>query len=184
MPVTLLDVVLVLQPPPRDLFRGPDQRPQSPNRIQLRLQPDAGVTFTLLAKRPGSGDLATEVPVSVDFRTALGPTQEPYERILSDALAGDPAHFARMDNVEEAWRIVDPALNASRNPSPTRRAAGDRQIQTQAPPAGRGSRSTALTPESPAPTPTPSCLALTSQAVRCALSPPVAANEVPLTMCA
>src|SRR4051794_22067968 len=118
MPVTLLDVVLVLQPPPRDLFRGPDQTPQSPNRIRLRLQPDAGVTFTLLAKQPGNRDLATEIPVSVDFRTALGPTQEPYERILSDALAGDPAHFARMDNVEQAWRIVDPALKASREPLP------------------------------------------------------------------
>ena len=118
MPVTVLDVVLVLQPPPRDLFRGPDQKPPSPNRIRLRLQPDSGLTFTLLAKQPGSGDLATEIPVSVDFRTALGPTHEPYERILSDALAGDPAHFARMDNVEQAWRIVDPALKASREPLP------------------------------------------------------------------
>ena len=116
MPMTLLDVVLVLQPPPRALFRSPDQTPQSPNRIRLRLQPDAGVTFTLLAKQPGNRDLATEIPVSVDFRTALGPSHEPYERILSDALAGDPAHFARMDNVEEAWRIVDPALIASREP--------------------------------------------------------------------
>jgi glucose-6-phosphate 1-dehydrogenase len=69
MPMTLLDVVLVLQPPPRDLFRGPDQTPQSPNRIRLRLQPDAGVTVTLLAKQPANRDLATEIPVSVDFRS-------------------------------------------------------------------------------------------------------------------
>ena len=33
-----------------------------------------------------------------------------YERVLSDALAGDATLFARMDYVEEAWRIVDPVL--------------------------------------------------------------------------
>ena len=33
-----------------------------------------------------------------------------YERVLSDALEGDATLFARMDYVEEAWRIVDPVL--------------------------------------------------------------------------
>jgi glucose-6-phosphate 1-dehydrogenase len=39
------------------------------------------------------------------------PTEmEPYERVLTDAMAGDPTLFARQDYVEEAWRIVDPIL--------------------------------------------------------------------------
>lgn len=118
LPMTALDVVVVLAAPPRALFCGPDQRPPPPNRIRLRLQPDAGVTFALLAKRPGDGDVATEIPVSVDFRTVLGPTQAPYERIFADALAGDPTHFARMDNLEEAWRIVGPALDMPTEPLP------------------------------------------------------------------
>jgi glucose-6-phosphate 1-dehydrogenase len=118
LPVTVLDVVLVLRPPPRALFSGPGQGPPPPNRIRLRLQPDAGVTITLLAKRPGGGDVATEVPVPVDFRTVLGPAHAPYERILADALAGDPTHFARMDNLEEAWRIVGPALDMKTTPLP------------------------------------------------------------------
>jgi glucose-6-phosphate 1-dehydrogenase len=37
---------------------------------------------------------------------------EAYERVLGDAMAGDATHFAREDYVEEAWRIVDPALKA------------------------------------------------------------------------
>ena len=37
---------------------------------------------------------------------------EAYERVLGDAMAGDATHFARQDYVEEAWRIVDPALKA------------------------------------------------------------------------
>jgi glucose-6-phosphate 1-dehydrogenase len=116
--VTVVDVVLVLRPPPRALFSGPGHRPPPPDRIRLRLQPDAGVTFTLLAKRPGNGDVATEIPVSVDFRTVLGAAEQPYERILADAVAGDPAHFARMDNLEEAWRIVGPALDTGTKPLP------------------------------------------------------------------
>jgi glucose-6-phosphate 1-dehydrogenase len=118
LPVTVLDVVLVLRPPPRALFSGPGQGPPPANRIRLRLQPDAGVTITLLAKRPGGGDVATEVPVSVDFRTTLGAAEQPYERILADALAGDPTHFARMDNLEQAWRIVGPALDPATKPHP------------------------------------------------------------------
>jgi len=35
-----------------------------------------------------------------------------YERVLGDAMAGDSTLFARQDYVEEAWRIVDPALRA------------------------------------------------------------------------
>jgi glucose-6-phosphate 1-dehydrogenase len=36
-----------------------------------------------------------------------------YERVLGDAMAGDPTLFAREDYVEEAWRIVDPVLKSS-----------------------------------------------------------------------
>ena len=117
MPVTVLDIVVVLRPPPRMLFAGREGSPP-PNRILLRLQPDAGVTFYVLAKQPGGGDIATELPVSVDFRQVLGPMQEPYERIFADALAGDPAHFARMENLEESWRIVGPILDTGAEPLP------------------------------------------------------------------
>jgi glucose-6-phosphate 1-dehydrogenase len=117
LPVTLLDVVVMLRPPPRALFAGPGQGP-APDRIRLRLGPDAGVTFTLLAKRPGGGDVATEIAMSADFRTVLGRAEAPYVRILADAVAGDPTHFARLDNLEEAWRIVGPALDRGTEPLP------------------------------------------------------------------
>jgi glucose-6-phosphate 1-dehydrogenase len=113
---TLLDVVAVLRPVPFGLFASTEGRPPSPNRIRLRLQPDAGATFTLLAKRPGADDVPVEVPVSVDFRQVLGPTHAPYERIFADALAGNPTHFARMDNIEQAWRIVTPILDLKTTP--------------------------------------------------------------------
>lgn len=111
---SVLDVVAVLRPPPFALFTN--NGPTPPNRVRLRLQPDAGATFTLLAKQPGAEDVPVEVPVSVDFRKALGPTHEAYERIFADALAGDPEHFARMDNIEQAWRIVTPILDLKTTP--------------------------------------------------------------------
>jgi glucose-6-phosphate 1-dehydrogenase len=118
MPETVLDIVATLRHPPCQLFHGEGGSPLSPNRIRMRLQPDAGVTFFLLAKQPGGRDIATELPVSVDFREALGPVHEAYERIFADALAGDATHFARMDSLEEAWRIVEPILDPATPPLP------------------------------------------------------------------
>ena len=117
LPVTLLDIVAVLRTPPRPLFTGSSTAPL-PNRLRLRLQPDAGVTITLLAKQPGDADVAVPIPIAADFRKVLGPTHAAYEHIFAAALAGDPAHFARFDNLEEAWRIVGPILDASTTPLP------------------------------------------------------------------
>ncbi len=146
---SVLDVVAVLRPPPFALFMTTDAAPH-PNRIRLRLQPDAGATFTLLAKQPGEGDVPVEVPVIVDFRQVLGPTHAPYERIFADALAGDPAHFARMDTIEQAWRIVTPVLDEKTAPdnyapgswgpdSAATIPGPEGWISLPAPPAGAGS---------------------------------------------
>ncbi|MCW2718365.1 glucose-6-phosphate dehydrogenase [Pseudonocardia sp.] len=118
LPASVLDIVVTLRRPPRALFAGPTDSPAPPNRIRLRLQPDAGVAFILLAKQPGGADVVTEVPIAVDFREVLGPVHAPYERIFVDALVGDPAHFAPMDNLEEAWRIVAPILDPGTEPLP------------------------------------------------------------------
>jgi glucose-6-phosphate 1-dehydrogenase len=48
----------------------------------------------------------------VASRYTLGGEVNPYERLLVDAMHGDPTLFARQDYVEEAWRIVDPVLRA------------------------------------------------------------------------
>ena len=49
--------------------------------------------------------------------------QAAYERIFADALRGDPSHFARMDNLEQAWRIVGPILDARTPPDPYARGS-------------------------------------------------------------
>jgi glucose-6-phosphate 1-dehydrogenase len=118
MPVSALEIVVELYHPPRPLFVDTAGTAPPANLIRLRLQPDAGLAFELLAKEPGGGDVATSLPVAVDFRAVLGPAHAPYERIFADALAGDPTHFARMDTLVEAWRIVGPILDPGTAPLP------------------------------------------------------------------
>ena len=70
-------MVAVLRTPPRALFLGERRRSPAGNRVRLRLQPDAGVTFTLLAKEPGAGTSPVPVPVAVDFRRCSGRCTRP-----------------------------------------------------------------------------------------------------------
>jgi glucose-6-phosphate 1-dehydrogenase len=87
-----------------------------PNTLVLRIEPDEGITLCFAAKVPGEAfDLRT---VAMDFRyqEAFG-AQPPdaYQRLLRDAIAGDPTLFIRSDEVDQAWRIVAPIQEAWQN---------------------------------------------------------------------
>ncbi|GAA3212160.1 glucose-6-phosphate dehydrogenase [Actinocorallia longicatena] len=110
---TDLEVVAELTTPPVTLFDGEI----APNLIRFRIQPDAGVTFDLLAKEPGK-NATRGVPISVDFTKTLGPMEAAYQRILTDAVTGDPRRFVRFDLAEESWRIVQPILDLQDAPLP------------------------------------------------------------------
>jgi glucose-6-phosphate 1-dehydrogenase len=116
LPTTDLEIVAELRRPPVTMFHGGDS-PPGPNLVRFRLQPDAGVTFDVLAKEPGKQH-TRPVPVSVDFTKVLGPMEAAYERILADAISGDPRRFARFDLVEESWRIVQRVLDLPDRPLP------------------------------------------------------------------
>ena len=74
-------------------------------------QRNDGVTMTVNVKEPGDATVTHAVDLAVDFAGTLGERREAYERLLDDAIAGDARRFAREDSVDEAWRIVDPALS-------------------------------------------------------------------------
>jgi glucose-6-phosphate 1-dehydrogenase len=106
------EVVVEFRDPPRLLFDEGGGLPPGRNLVRFRLGSDDGVTFTLQAKTPGQLLDSQNVDVAVDFAAALGQRQDAYERLLGDAIAGIPRRFAREDVVEQAWRIVQPALDA------------------------------------------------------------------------
>jgi glucose-6-phosphate 1-dehydrogenase len=105
------EAVVELKEPPRLLFDELPGPPPERNLIRFRLGNNDGVTLTVQAKTPGDQIDSQPVDLSVDFAAALGERKEAYERLLGDAILGNPRRFARQDIVEEAWRIVEPVLD-------------------------------------------------------------------------
>ena len=104
------EVVVELKEPPSLLFDEAGGAKPARNLVRLRLGQHDGVTFTIQAKTPGQHLDSQNVDVAVDFAAALGQRREAYERLLDDALLGQPRRFAREDVIEQTWRVVQPAL--------------------------------------------------------------------------
>lgn len=106
---TVTEAVVEFQQPPRPLFTDAHCAP-GPNRIRFRSKPRDLISLEMQAKRPGDDLVSGPVELEVDHEKAQGPGRDAYDRLLGDALRGDPRLFARQDGVNEAWRIVDPIL--------------------------------------------------------------------------
>jgi glucose-6-phosphate 1-dehydrogenase len=104
------EAVVEFEQPPRLLFDEAGGPAPHRNLVRFRLGDNDGVTFTLQAKTPGEHMDSEDVNLTFDFAAALGERRDAYERLLGDALAGNPRRFARQDVVERTWRIVQPAL--------------------------------------------------------------------------
>lgn len=109
LPVTAMEVVARLRRPPATRFIGGDL-PQ--DHIRFRISPDPTIALGVSATPPDASGKRQIVEL-VASRHPQPEQMEPYELVLTDALAGDESIFARQDYVEEAWRIVDPVLKAS-----------------------------------------------------------------------
>ena len=109
---TLTEAVVEFKAPPRMLFAGTDKAPHA-NTLHFRMKPNYLIGMSLQAKLPGEKLVSKEVDLDVQTEQELGiEGPEAYERLLWDALAGDQRLFARQDSVEQAWRVVEPALGA------------------------------------------------------------------------
>lgn len=79
------------------------------NYMRFRISPEMTVAMSMSVSSP-SGTGRREAVELVASRHPSADEMEAYERVLTDALAGDSTLFARQDYVEEAWRIVDSVL--------------------------------------------------------------------------
>jgi glucose-6-phosphate 1-dehydrogenase len=110
LPVTVTEVLVTLRPAPLQKFSTIDFGTPKRNRYRFRLGPE--VEIGLSAQVRASGDVASGLGESVELlacRDRRGQI-DAYDRLLSDAMAGDAMLFARQDEVENEWRIVDPVL--------------------------------------------------------------------------
>jgi glucose-6-phosphate 1-dehydrogenase len=122
LPQRVSEIVVTFRAVPHSIF---DQvsGPIAPNQLVLRLQPDEGVKLWLTNKVPGPGGLRLRrVPLDMSFAETFGVRHpEAYERLLMDVVRGNPTLFMRRDEVEAAWRWVDPILAAwAGDPEPPR----------------------------------------------------------------
>ena len=113
LPVTATEVVVELRPPPAQVFGnlGPEQ----PNHLRFRVGPDVAIALGAQSKKPGPAMTGRDVELFVAEQQ--GDDMDPYAVLISSALIGDTAHFAREDEVEAAWAIVDPILSGAPAPS-------------------------------------------------------------------
>ena len=88
-----------------------------PNTTVLRIQPMEGVEVSFAAKVPGSPFRVRTVPLEFSYDRFAERAPEAYERVLFDALQGDPTLFIREDEVDQAWRVVQPLIDAFRSGS-------------------------------------------------------------------
>ncbi|MBC7958003.1 MAG: glucose-6-phosphate dehydrogenase [Cytophagales bacterium] len=103
-------IVVNFRPTPHSIFPGVNQ----PNKLVIKLQPEDGLELHLLAAK-GTGQQETLTPVSLDldFDKAFAENRVgAYERLLLDAIAGRLNLFVRSDEQEQAWRWVEPILDA------------------------------------------------------------------------
>ncbi|HCO68840.1 MAG TPA: glucose-6-phosphate dehydrogenase [Dysgonomonas sp.] len=110
LPTRVSEVVIHFKPAPLNLFGGDESN--RGNTLVMRIQPDEGLLLKTGMKVPGSGYNVKEV--NMDFHySQLQDTYLPsaYERLLLDAMLGDPTLYTRGDALESAWSFVQPILD-------------------------------------------------------------------------
>lgn len=112
LPARVTEIVIHFRPTPHHLFDSVHGTTNIPNQLIIRIQPDEGLLLKMGLKQPGSG--FTVKTVNLDFHysdMAENYLPTAYERLLLDGINGDATLYARGDNVEKAWEIVQPILD-------------------------------------------------------------------------
>ncbi len=106
-------IVVNFRPTPHSIFPGLNQA----NKLVIKLQPEDGLELHLLAaKGAGQQEALSPVSLDLDFDKAFAENRVgAYERLLLDAIAGKLNLFVRSDEQEQAWRFVEPVLDAWRH---------------------------------------------------------------------
>ena len=105
---TAAEVLVELKPPPQPLFDDSAAAGSRANYLRFGLSPHPVIALAARVKRPGEEFVGDQRELSL--LDAPPNEEQPYERLLGDALAGDGALFTREDAVEAAWAVVDPVL--------------------------------------------------------------------------
>lgn len=116
LPASVAEIVIHFKQVPHHLFNTSQIPGPGNNQLVIRIQPDEGILLKFRMKTPGAGFKVQTV--NMDFHySQLADIRLPsaYERLLLDCMQGDATLYSRGDAVEEAWRFVQPVLDAWKN---------------------------------------------------------------------
>lgn len=107
------EIVIEFKPIPHSIF-GDSAGPIFANQLVIRLQPDEGVKQFIMIKDPGPGGMRLrQIPLDMSFAQSFdGRAPDAYERLIMDVVRGNQTLFMRRDEVEAAWKWIDPIQNA------------------------------------------------------------------------
>jgi glucose-6-phosphate 1-dehydrogenase len=128
LPARVTEVAIEFQKPPQlPLFPEDGPAGHEADALIVRVQPDEGIRVLFGAKVPGRAFRIRKASMDFVYNEGFGQESfDAYERVIFDALFGDPTLFIRADEVGRSWRIVDPVIEcwqASENPVPLYPAA-------------------------------------------------------------
>jgi glucose-6-phosphate 1-dehydrogenase len=119
MPKRVTEIRIEFKRPPHITFGREATKELDPNALTLRIQPEEGISLKFGAKVPSAGLRIRSVTMDFQYMTTfLVETPEAYERLLLDCMIGDPTLFTRADEVEAAWKLIDPIEAAWRDGHP------------------------------------------------------------------
>jgi len=107
------EVAIQFRSVPHQSFPREASRDWHPSRLVLSIQPEEGIVLGFQAKYPGSKILLRPVEMRFSYKESFAvPSPDAYETLLLDVMNNDPTLFMRADQVEAAWQILMPVLNA------------------------------------------------------------------------
>ncbi|MDD4756758.1 MAG: glucose-6-phosphate dehydrogenase [Prolixibacteraceae bacterium] len=116
LPASVTEAVVHFRQVPHHLFNNSGFPGPRDNQLVIRIQPDEGILLKFRMKTPGAGFMVQTV--NMDFHYSdLSDIRLPsaYERLLLDSMHGDATLYSRGDAVEEAWKFVQPVIDAWQN---------------------------------------------------------------------
>ena len=115
LPTRVTEIVIHFKQTPHHLFQRESGK-LSTNQLIIRIQPDEGILLKFDMKEPGAGFNVKNVNMDFHYKD-LADTRVPsaYERLLHDVMDGDSTLFSRDDEVETAWKFLEPVQKAWKN---------------------------------------------------------------------
>ncbi len=110
LPKKVSEIAIQFREVPLLIFQSAAQQ-TTPNVLTMRVHPNEGISLRFEAKMPGPDLRTRTVDMDFSYGSSFGVTSsDAYDRLLIDCMLGDQTLFTRSDEVEEAWRVVTPAL--------------------------------------------------------------------------